>query len=484
MIDVENQSVESEPVQTQYGAKIRKLILERCGLFFRDHEHKGLDTAVCTRMAVTGISDYETYFRCLTDSQDEFCELLNLLTVRHTYFFRNEPQFAALHHTVLPAVIERKRQSTSPQRPTLTLWSAGCATGEEPYSLAMAVYEALPDLDQWDVSILATDVSTHALAGAQTGMYRSGSMQLVSERDRTRFFTEKRDPAGKHRYLITEPVRRLVRFSYLNLLEDPFPQSVDVIFCRNVMIYFDQAIVTQLVKRFYDSLARPGYLFIGYSESLQSIQSDFKLTMSNEGIYYRKIQLEKTWKAKTVADTPAEAVTPTSEKTHSMTMLERILEAVIHKDYDRALDLIMGVDAQSPHAVEAYYQAAFIYTNQGAYSRAQEWLDKILTLDPLFAPAYFLLGTLYLEEADCEQAQAALKKAVYLDPGFPMAHMALATAYCNQDRPHEAIREYQRAIKIVSTQTPEQEVPHAGGFDHGTLLSICYNNIERLQHNL
>ena len=385
MIDVQSQPNADALAVSPQGARIRRLILERCGLYFRDHERKGLETTVCGRMAAVGVSDFAAYLNLLQDSQEEFCALLNLLTIRHTYFFRNEPQFDVLQHRVLPELMAAKRQMAPPGGPTLTVWSAGCSTGEEPYSLAMAVTKAIPDISQWKVTIHATDVSTQALAAAQTGVYTAASMQLVSPTDRVAFFEETVTPQGKHRFRVKDSIRRLVQFRYLNLQEDDYPEHVDLIFCRNVMIYFDQKTVRNLVERFYSSLRPPGYFFIGYAETLQGVSNDFKLTLDREGVYYRKLAPSALHQEVTVppvaATVIAEPVTSPVLSLAAASPIEAITKAVLDKDYPRALRLIKQVDTQAPHAVEAFYHAAFIQTNQGNFKEAVQ-LDTLRVVFP------------------------------------------------------------------------------------------------------
>jgi len=486
MMETEVQPLAQELAQSPHGTAIRQLILDRCGLFFRDHEYDRLDSMVCKRMAIQGLSDFGTYVHCLQRSEEEFRELLHLLTVHHTYFFRNELHFRALQQRVLPSLVKAKQRQASTARPALRLWSAGCVSGEEPYSLAMAACDAIPDGEDWDVTVLATDVSMQALAGAQSGLFGSGSMQLVSDQQHLRYFNRRIDSAGKSQYQVKDSLRRRVQFRYLNLLEDSFPSDIDILFCRNVMGYFNQEIMQDVVRRFHHSLRSPGYLFIGYAQTVQGISSDVQLTLDPDGIFYQKIPVQGVGSSvsgfahgDTIAPVHAPSV-PALSRPGSL--LKAICDAVHRQDCDRSLQLIQEVDPQSADALEAFYEAAYIHTNRGAYQQAHRWLNRVLALDASFAPAHFLLGMVLIEENHNEEAQTVLRKALYLDPDFPMVHMALATSYHRQHQHSEAISEYQRAVKILTLSPPEQELHHAGGFDHGTLLDICHTNIERLQN--
>ncbi len=174
--------------------KFKNFVTSRCGLYFRDYDLRSLEDAVTARMQSCGFDSALAYHNYLTTSEkkeDEFRELLNLLIVNHTYFFRNEPHFRALREKVLPEIIKNKRAERhllgdrkgiqSNGKPKIRIWSAGCSTGEEPYSIAMVIRDLMGDLNEWDVEIYATDVSTHALEKAKTGVYGKNSMGLVNK---------------------------------------------------------------------------------------------------------------------------------------------------------------------------------------------------------------------------------------------------------------------------------------------------------------
>jgi chemotaxis protein methyltransferase CheR len=182
---------------------------------------------------------------------------LNRLTINHTYFFRNEAQFKALEERVLPELIERKRSSVGrehvgrgtsnvqrptsygTERPTLRIWSAGCSTGEEPYSIAISLRETIPDIDEWDVQIFATDASEEALSRARRGIYGKNAVKPVSEERLEKYFTESADRDRSTKYEVRSTIKKMVTFNFHNLIEDEFQFGFDIIFCRNVVIYFE-----------------------------------------------------------------------------------------------------------------------------------------------------------------------------------------------------------------------------------------------------
>jgi len=481
-------------LEAVYQTKIKQLVARRCGLYFKDHEMKSLEAAIKKRMKQRELASLSDYHACLS-CQDtvEFRELLNLLTIRHTYFFRNEPHFSGLREKILPDLIAQKRKAAGLGRPTLRIWSAGCSTGEEAYSIAMTVCDVLPDHSHWDIRITATDVSTQALEAARVGKYDENAMKLITPDHRDRYFKPLAgDEAGRH-YQICNTVRQLVDYSYLNLLEDAYPEKQDIIFCRNVMIYFDQTHMVDIVMKFADSLTEAGILFLGYSETLQGLACPFRLTAFNNTLYYQKHACGDTLEPTPVAigDPSGPPVRSHSEhRDHGIYCAalntvpaehDQVLEAVAEKAYEKALALVHALYKQGRQDAELMFLEAQIYTNQGLYEAAGKTIQRVLDQDGFYAPAYYLLGTIALEKEQWESAERHLKKAIYLQPEFPMAHFALALTYRQIDRVSDAIREFRNVSNQLDGKKAEEGVPYSGGFSHATLISICQNNIERMR---
>ena len=246
--------------------KFKQIVNQRCGLYFKDYDFKDLEKAIRQRMSQLKIESALVYYNALLFSEtkeDEFRELLNLLTVNHTYFFRNEPQFKALKEKILPEIITAKLNQKS-SKPSLRIWSAGCSTGEEPYTIAMIVKELIPDLENWDVHILATDASMRALDEASKGVYGAMAMRLTPQDYTDKYF----DLLAKDKYKIHDQVKQLVKFGFLNLMDEFYPQGYNVIFCRNVVIYFTEEAKDKLYRRFLEALRPGGVLFVGGTEAI------------------------------------------------------------------------------------------------------------------------------------------------------------------------------------------------------------------------
>jgi len=492
--------------------QIKTHIADRSGLYFRDHDLKNLESGVLQRMKACGFDSVHSYYLHLTTSQDketEFRELLNLLTINHTYFFRNEPQFAAFKDKVLPELIECKMQrvfkNRSGKKPLLRIWSAGCSTGEEPYTIAMILREAIPHFEDWDIEILATDASSDAMEKAQRGIYNENSMRLVEEPYRSKYFTKMVSPRQSGQWKISEEIKGMVRFGFLNLVGDPYPPELDVVFCRNVTIYFETKTTIKIMENFAAAMTDPGSLFLGYSESLQFLTDKFRMAVWKDGIYYRKAvgKLEDpksilSWHPEEpIAEAYVEAL-PLPELAAIIehreredltpeefeTVRQQILRFIYLKEYSEAMALIEKVSVAGENMVDTQYLAADICANRKMHDEARARLKKTLAIDSLFAPAYYLLGCMALEEGRIAQAKEHLSRALYIDKDFVMARFYMALVLRSEGRVGDAIREYRNTLSALSKGAPSPRsrmILQSSGFSTATLKSICSDNLERLK---
>jgi chemotaxis protein methyltransferase CheR len=256
--------------------RIRDLIYRVAGIYHPDTKLRLLLDRCGRRMKELNIQRLREYYECLTTKparQAELVALLNEITIGETCFFRSQPQLEALRQVVLPKIIEIKSQS--PIR-RLRIWSAGCSTGEEPYTLSMLLLEELQrSLKDWIIEILATDLNERSLEHAKNAVYGSYSTRNLSDYFRQKYFTAVGDQLQ-----VQPPVRSHVTFTRLNLSDDSrmiLMKSVDIVFCCNVLIYFDLASKRRVIQHFYNNLLPHGYLFLGQSESLYGVTDEFRL---------------------------------------------------------------------------------------------------------------------------------------------------------------------------------------------------------------
>jgi chemotaxis protein methyltransferase CheR len=269
---------------------IRDLVYRVAGIFQPDSKLGLLESRCRKRMQMLGVATLQDYYRRLTVKptlQAELVALLNEITVGETFFFRNQPQLDALRNIVVPRIVQA-RAKMSPRH--LRIWSAGCSTGEEPYTLCMMLLEELSGpLKGWTFEILATDLNELSVAHAEQGLYSDYSTRTLPEHFRQKYFI-----ACGENLQINAELKNYVKFSRLNFLDDPGMAAIndlDVIFCCNVLIYFHGAAKSRVIEHFYDNLLPHGYLFLGHSESLYGVNEDFRLVHLPSATAY--VQSEK-----------------------------------------------------------------------------------------------------------------------------------------------------------------------------------------------
>ena len=266
---------------------LRDFIYEQSGIYFADNKKGQLENRLAMRLKVNNLLDYDKYYYLLKyDPQAgrELRALFDSVTTNETSFFRSPPQIQAFQEKVLPEIITRKDKQHDRM---IRFWSAGCSTGEEPYTMGIVIRQILNDKHaNWDIKIVASDISEKALHSAKAAMYSDYSLRAVAPEIKQLFFTPERNS-----YRIIEDVRNLVDLQYLNLNDAKRVQIMkgfDVIFCRNVLIYFDDEARKRFVSQLYNSLNHGGYLFIGHSESLHNISRAFKLVHFPGALGYKK----------------------------------------------------------------------------------------------------------------------------------------------------------------------------------------------------
>jgi chemotaxis protein methyltransferase CheR len=257
--------------------KISKLVYKHCGINLHDDKKELVRARLAKRLRKGNFKSFSDYMKhVLADKTGkEFSILIDSLSTNVTSFFREGQHFEFLQKRFLPLLLEQKRKSRNFR---IRAWSAGCSSGEEVYSMAITLLDAVQGQGRWDIKVLGTDISTSMLETAQMGVYDKQRVAPVSPMQRQKYLLPSH--ISKQRvFEVSKSLRDVVIFEYLNLMEDwPInpPRGVDFIFCRNVMIYFDKTTQAQLVNRFWNLLAPGGVLFTGHSESLTGIEHKFK----------------------------------------------------------------------------------------------------------------------------------------------------------------------------------------------------------------
>jgi chemotaxis protein methyltransferase CheR len=481
----------------RYGF-FRTLILERTGMHFPPNRRDAMVRSVLAAAGRSGFEDTEEYYRRLfvskTDSK-AWDELVQLLIINETYFFRDTPQMDALRNHILPEIIAHHRDDRR-----LRIWSAGCASGEEPYSLAILLYQLLPDIAQWNVFILGTDINKSGLLRAEKACYKETSFRVTDPLIRERFFT----PCDGI-FELKPPIREMVHFAHLNLAEDVYPSlttntnAMDLILCRNVAIYFEEVMMREMALRFHRCLTPDGWFMVGAAEAGSAICDPFIYWNYPGAILYRKgiapphrpgisvmpqdwdsVPLTGGVKFPDLRSIQAEPVQPLPPyplpvPPRPPEPVDPFKEGLIMMgkgNYEGAIERFQARIAKDPKFVPAYCETARAHANRGRLKEADAWCEKAVKTDPLLAEAYYILALIRQEEGDYEKAVELLKKTLYLDPNFVVAHFSLAVIHRQAGRRDEALRHRSQALRLGAKLPPDGILPGADGMTAAQLLAM------------
>ena len=271
------------PLEEDVFRLIRDFVKDYCGIYFDDDSRYLLEKRLSRRVRTHHFSSFRDYYRYLLyhkNRDEELASIIDIITVNETYFFREQNQLKTFSEEILPEI-----RQINKDKKRLRIWSAGCSTGEEPYTIAMLVLEKGHFRD-WNIEIFGSDINQRVLQVARSGVYRKNSFRTTDPYFLSKYFKEE-DSLSR----ISDNVKQYVNFSHLNLL-DPFKVklvgTMDVIFCRNVLIYFDQPSRKKVMEMFYERLVDGGYLLLGHAESLINLSTAFTLRHFKYDMVYQK----------------------------------------------------------------------------------------------------------------------------------------------------------------------------------------------------
>jgi chemotaxis protein methyltransferase CheR len=481
------------PASRHDADRFRTAIAERIGLRFDDAKLDFLRDVLRRRLTALG-QDSDVYLRNLEQrpSAAEISNLARELTVCETYFFRNGEQFRALAEVVLP---ERMRARKTPGE--LRLLSAGCASGEEAYSIAIVARETIAD-PAWDVRIRAVDINPIVLEKAAAARYSPWSLRDTPLNRQRKWFR----PEGREMWL-DETVRKAVRFEAGNLIrENPAlwaAASYDVIFCRNVLMYFTPRQMSLAVERIARSLAPGGFLFLGHAETLHGVSDAFHLRHTHETFYYQR--KENGWSASPPAmaaafEVTAELQVPADadwvETIRSAT--ERVAALVPDVDPPRAeiawnpapaLDLLRqerfadalanlrGRPAEAAHHPDTLLLEAALLAQSGQLAAAEIACQRLIAIDGLNAGAHYLSALCREHAGDRDGAAEFDRIAAYLDPAFAMPRLHLGFLARRAGDPVAAVRELGHALILLKREETSRILLFGGGFTREALIALC-----------
>jgi chemotaxis protein methyltransferase CheR len=498
--------------------QFRTVVARRLGLQYEDGKLDYLAEVALQHMELMGSARFESYLERLISSprgSDEFRALAEQLTVNETFFFRNADNFRAVAEAVLPERIRAKAHEKQ-----LRILSAGCASGEEAYTLAILVREALLDPGSWDVKILGIDVNPAILAKATQGRYSAWSLRATAEDAKHRYFR-----ADGRDFVLAPAIQKMVTFEERNLVdEDPlFWQSLacDIVFCRNVLMYFTPEKARDVVRRISQALLPGGFFFLGHAETLRGLTQEFHLCHTHDTFYYRRrdasetVAATATWvgprreqagdslpavveataswvdviqraseRIATLADGRTRSQDQDAPRTtpagQSATMpaartwdLGLVLEAVRQERFSDALELICSLPPDSDEDPDALLLRAVLLTNNGRLVESEEVCCRLLVLDELNAGAHYLLALCREHASDSASAVEHDQTAIYLDAGFAMPHLHLGIMARRSGDATIAQRELGQALILLAREDASRLLLFGGGFSRDTLLQLC-----------
>lgn len=439
---------------------------------------------------------------------DELRDLARELTVGETYFFRNVEQFHALREVVLA---ERLRAQSNHRK--LRILSAGCASGEEPYSIATVIRDTLPTASGWEVDILAVDVNHAALEKARCARYSSWSLRQASDEIRDRWFREE-----AHQLVLDESIRRMVRFEEKNLVSDDpalwAAEAYDVVFCRNVVMYLTPENAQVVINRITGSLTPGGFLFLGHAETLRGFSRDYHLRHTHETFYYQRKELTSGVTAADVATSewfappaipvlvaefeaaaswpetiaraaerirvltqtrsspaPARPLTPAAgDSSQDLALANELLRK---ERYVEALALVNALPHDSARDPDVLMLRSVLLAQSGDLAGAESLCGELLTLDELSAGAHYLMALCREGAGDRGNAIDHDQVAIYLDPSFaaPRLHLGLLARKAG-DR-ESARRDLSRALVLLEREDTSRLLLFGGGFSREALIALC-----------
>jgi chemotaxis protein methyltransferase CheR len=441
--------VQAEDLSDNLCQRLSALIARTTGLHFPPERYPDLQRGIAAAADEFG---FQQTLRC-TDwllstslSPQQLRTLASHLTIGETYFFRERKTFEALAAHVLPELLRRRSANRR-----LRLWSAACCTGEEPYSLAILVQQLLGEAPGWDITILATDINERYLQRAAAGVYSEWSFRETPAGFKERYFTRGSDG----RFTILPEIRERVRFRHRNLSLDMLPsmdpdlQAMDLILCRNVLMYFTPPHARRLVDELHRTLSDDGWLAVAACECSQGMFSRFTTVNLPGVVFYRKQFAAAARPANWELPPPAAEPDP-----------------VVPGELD------MGPGSAPPIPAKELASMARALANQGQLLDALEWSERWIASDKIDAVAHYLHAMVLQEMGRREAARRSLQRVVYLQPRFALAHFALGNLARGDGCDREANRHFENALYVLRELPPGELLPESDGMTVEQLMRV------------
>ena len=458
----------NKPLSDTLISRVNRLITRRTALYFPPKRWNDLRQRLGSAAREFGFSDQTAFGEWLLStplSGSQLEILASYLTIAETYFWRDKQVFKALEEDILPTLITQRRKGSR----HLNLWSAGCASGEEPYSLAMALHRALPIKKGWNIKIVGTDINTQILRKARAGIYGPWSFRNSPPWLQKDYCT----PLPGAKFELSPQIRELVSFAYLNLAEDVYPSlmnstmAMDVIFCRNVLMYFSPEAARRVIQGLHCCLVEGGWLAVSATELSHRTFSQFTpVQIAGTTIYRKQSRAAK-------AQAPAE---PFSAFTLPPTPLASAGEPT--KPLSAPKQTAASSPPPKPAEPSSPAQEVRALADQGALDLALKVCEKALAMNKLDPELHYLRASILQEQNQLDDAMASLRHALFLDPNFMIIHFAMGNLMLRQGNRQEAKRSFTNVLGLLDARPQEELLAHGEGLTVGRFKEITLATIQ------
>jgi chemotaxis protein methyltransferase CheR len=466
--------------------RLSDLVARHLGLHFPRERWLDLQRGVCSAAEQLGCQHHlDQYVRELLSpalTQGHLEVLASHLTVGETYFFREKRSLEVFEMDIVPELIRTHSDKV------IRIWSAGCATGEEPYSIAILLSKLMAGLEEWNVDILATDLNSKSLRKASAGIYGEWSFRGIPPLVRSAYFSA----VEVNRWAVSPAIKKMVRFAQLNLMDTSFPppsnstSGFDVIFCRNVLMYFTPEGMRKVIQQLYHALASDGWLIVSPTEMSHRLFSDFATVDFGDVNMYRKSSARlpvlpsvvrgENWFGAQLAEQGLENSEPVvvpgddiSQESQGHPIHAENAEPPATSCARQVIGTLrshVGEDAQ------AMLLLARDCANQGNLAVALVWCDKAIAADKMAARAYYLRAIILQEQGSLPEALVAFKQTVYAEPQFVLGHFFLGNLALTQGRLRESEKHFENVLLSLAQYHPEDMVPESEGLSAGRLREM------------
>lgn len=488
--------------------QLSQFVARRMGLHFPKERRADLERGVMAAAREFGIEKPESFIEMLLTSpvsQEQVETLAGCLTIGETYFFRDTVSFKIFKGNVLPELIRRHRDDRQ-----IRIWSAGCATGEEPYSMAMLLAAMIPDIRDWKITILGTDINPRFLRKAGRGIYGAWSFRDTPAWVKARYFTKRQDG----HFVIHPHLKEMVTFSCLNLAEDTYPSllnntnAMDMILCRNVLMYFTPDMEAKVIASLSRCLVEGGWLVVSPCEASKALLKDFSQGDFSGAPFYRRRSCPEKEGSRAFStaralgeperdfrqgfhrpesfSVPAPFPEPPPARAAEAEAFPKGVDACAeaHLLYDQgcyteAKAKLVALLEFSPLSPRAMALLARVHANEGCLSQALEWSEKAIAADKINPGYRHLLAMILEEEGRMEDAVTTLKGVIYLDPDFTIAHFSLANLLRRLGRIEEAGKYFENALALLGRAKKDEIIAGSDGLTAGRMIEIIESTSPR-----